>query len=195
MNKNGKRGIPTEYAGTRFRSRLEARWAHFFTAVGWRWEYEPFDLDGYIPDFLILGDAPVLVEVKPKVHHKDLAPIASNMPEGDWVACLAVGVSPFIPAEHPWEGGVAGAITAWDDWFPKGSTHPQSDGYYTSWAFWERCGTCDNICIWRAAGQNNWPCGCDNHPLGTTFGWRPGESILGELWAESRNKTQWMSVR
>jgi hypothetical protein len=33
--------IVTEYAGARFRSRLEARWAAFFDLCGWRWEYEP----------------------------------------------------------------------------------------------------------------------------------------------------------
>ena len=58
--------IPTTYAGIRFRSRLEATWAAFFTAVNWPWEYEPLDYDGYIPDFLLtLGRGQVLVEVKP----------------------------------------------------------------------------------------------------------------------------------
>jgi hypothetical protein len=57
--------IPTRYAGRRFRSRLEARWAAFFDLVGWRWEYEPFDLSGWIPDFVLIGAATTLVEVKP----------------------------------------------------------------------------------------------------------------------------------
>lgn len=62
------RGIPTLYAGTRFRSRLEARWAAFFDLAGWRWEYEPIDLDGWIPDFMLLGNKhQVLVEVKPHI--------------------------------------------------------------------------------------------------------------------------------
>ena len=48
--------IETFYHGCRFRSRLEARWAVFFDALGVPWEYEPegFDLgDGtyYLPDF------------------------------------------------------------------------------------------------------------------------------------------------
>lgn len=58
-------GIPTEFAGARFRSRLEAKWAAFFTAMGWDWEYEPLDLDGYIPDFVLRFKRPMLVEVKP----------------------------------------------------------------------------------------------------------------------------------
>lgn len=57
--------IPTKYAGTEFRSRLEARWAAFFDLVGWRWEYEPIDLPGWIPDFMLTGHTNVLVEIKP----------------------------------------------------------------------------------------------------------------------------------
>ncbi|MCC6946120.1 MAG: hypothetical protein IT335_16205, partial [Thermomicrobiales bacterium] len=58
--------IVTEYAGTRFRSRLEARWAAMFDLLKWRWEYEPIDLSGWVPDFAILsGSRPILAEVKP----------------------------------------------------------------------------------------------------------------------------------
>jgi hypothetical protein len=50
--------IETRYKGYRFRSRLEARWAVFFDAVGLAWEYEKegFELsDGtrYLPDFFM----------------------------------------------------------------------------------------------------------------------------------------------
>jgi hypothetical protein len=52
--------------GTRYRSRLEARWAEFFRLLGWCAFYEPFDLDGYIPDFILHGcKKRILVEVKP----------------------------------------------------------------------------------------------------------------------------------
>lgn len=60
------KGIPT--VGPRniqFRSRIEAQWAYIFTEFGWDWEYEPFDLKGYIPDFIInFHDKQLLVEVK-----------------------------------------------------------------------------------------------------------------------------------
>lgn len=60
------RAIPTRYNGVNFRSRLEARWAAFFDLVGWRWEYEPIDLKGWAPDFIIkLPIADVYAEVKP----------------------------------------------------------------------------------------------------------------------------------
>jgi hypothetical protein len=64
------KAIQTVYNGYRFRSRLEARWAVFFDALGIKWEYEPegFEFsDGvkYLPDFL-LTDFGVYAEVKPK---------------------------------------------------------------------------------------------------------------------------------
>ncbi|MFI7073497.1 hypothetical protein [Micromonospora sediminicola] len=48
--------IETRYAGCRFRSRLEARWAVFFDALNIEWEYEPqgYELPSgqvYLPDF------------------------------------------------------------------------------------------------------------------------------------------------
>ena len=65
-NLDGKRrGIPTKYKGIQFRSLLEVRWAHFFDLMGWEYVYEPFDLEGWIPDFLLKGGIEVLVEVKP----------------------------------------------------------------------------------------------------------------------------------
>ena len=50
--------IETVYKGCRFRSRLEARWAVFFDALGVEWEYEPegFELPSgrrYLPDFRV----------------------------------------------------------------------------------------------------------------------------------------------
>jgi hypothetical protein len=49
------KAIETRYKGYRFRSRLEARWAVFFDALGIEYTYEKegFDLDGmwYLPDF------------------------------------------------------------------------------------------------------------------------------------------------
>jgi len=61
------KSIETLYAGHRFRSRLEARWAVFFDAVGAKWEYEPqgYEVNGipYLPDFL-LPDLRTFVEVK-----------------------------------------------------------------------------------------------------------------------------------
>jgi hypothetical protein len=69
--------IATLYDGIEYRSRLEARWGAFFDHIGWKFTYEPFDGNGYIPDFLIHGQAPFLVEIKPAVTRADYyAPIA-----------------------------------------------------------------------------------------------------------------------
>jgi hypothetical protein len=62
--------IETHYKGYRFRSRLEARWAVFFDALGIKWEYEPegYDLGEagwYLPDFW-LPQVDMWAEVKPK---------------------------------------------------------------------------------------------------------------------------------
>jgi hypothetical protein len=61
------RAIETRYAGCRFRSRLEARWAVFFDTLGVEWEYEPqgfkIGTSYYLPDFL-LTHCGTWVEVK-----------------------------------------------------------------------------------------------------------------------------------
>ncbi len=63
------RAIETRYKQHRFRSRLEARWAVFFDALGIEWEYEAegYDLGAagwYLPDFWLPG-AGFHAEVKP----------------------------------------------------------------------------------------------------------------------------------
>lgn len=61
------KAIETRYAGCRFRSRLEARWAVFYERMGIKWEYEPqgFLIDGqpYLPDFW-LPEHETWIEIK-----------------------------------------------------------------------------------------------------------------------------------
>jgi hypothetical protein len=66
------KSLPTTYNGSTFRSRAEARWAVFFTNMGWEWTYENQgyeleDGDFYLPDFEItLPNADkYFAEVKP----------------------------------------------------------------------------------------------------------------------------------
>ena len=69
-----KFGIPTTYRGVRFRSRLEVRYAVFFDEVSWPWQYEPLDLSGYCPDFVLgFEQGDVLFEVKGSVEELDVA--------------------------------------------------------------------------------------------------------------------------
>ena len=57
MDDTSIKAIETHYDGYRFRSRLEARWAVFFNAVGLEYQYEMegFEMEGvrYLPDFYI----------------------------------------------------------------------------------------------------------------------------------------------
>lgn len=66
------KAIETVYKGYKFRSRLEARWAVFFDALGieYQYEHEGFDLGKagwYLPDFFIvdLSGKRWYLEVKP----------------------------------------------------------------------------------------------------------------------------------
>ena len=68
---SGIPAIETRAYGCRFRSRLEARWAVFFTTAGFIWEYEPegaaLPSGNYLCDFKVTGPngVQVWVEVKP----------------------------------------------------------------------------------------------------------------------------------
>ena len=76
--------IETTYAGHRFRSRLEARWAVFFDRLGVAWNYEPqgFKIQGasgtwnWLPDFY-LPELEVWVEVKGDAEALDWTMIAT----------------------------------------------------------------------------------------------------------------------
>lgn len=67
------KAIETIYDGHRFRSRLEARWAVFLSALGirWKYEFEGFVLqtgEYYLPDFwLPKFNGGMYVEVKPDI--------------------------------------------------------------------------------------------------------------------------------
>jgi len=79
------RGIPTVYRGVRMRSRLEARWAAMFDLLHWPWQYEPFDLEGYIPDFSLSFDAgPLVLEIKPEIEIEALRQHVRKILAGGW---------------------------------------------------------------------------------------------------------------
>lgn len=91
------RAIETAYAGHRFRSRLEARWAVFFDTLGLRWQYEPEgfeigmgggDIRYYLPDFY-LPDHETWVEVKGKIESDDLILLAA--------CCVDPWSGPILP--------------------------------------------------------------------------------------------------
>lgn len=97
------KAIQTRYKGYHFRSRLEARWAVFFDALGLEWEYEPegFELpDGtrYLPDFLLSGagcrqGGGLCVEVKPTRDFSDFEK-ARSFSKASGCAVLCAGGMP-----------------------------------------------------------------------------------------------------
>jgi len=105
------KAIETAYAGCRFRSRLEARWAVFFNALGIEWQYEPegFEigtgygpcdcggpqcfcdntlLTRYLPDFYLPRDK-LWIEVKGVIDSDPLLKLA--------VHCLDPWSGPTLP--------------------------------------------------------------------------------------------------
>jgi hypothetical protein len=99
------KAIETRYAGCRFRSRLEARWARFFDFIGVRWKYEKegFDLGksgAYLPDFW-LPDLGIWYEIKGVLHwdESEKSPELELMKvfRDNGVACC---LSEGLPGEH-----------------------------------------------------------------------------------------------
>lgn len=103
------RAIETRYAGCRFRSRLEARWARFFDFIGVRWEYEKegFNLgksEAYLPDFW-LPDLGIWYEIKGVLHWVDRTPEFKTSPELELMRSfrdhgVACCLSEGLPGEH-----------------------------------------------------------------------------------------------
>ena len=93
--------IQTEYNGYLFRSRLEARWAVFFDAMGIEYEYEPEGIvlsDGslYLPDFY-LPDFKCCFEVKRKSvkgteeEKTAIAKISNGQSTDSWAGIICFG--------------------------------------------------------------------------------------------------------
>lgn len=120
-NEQTIKAIPTRYEGVTFRSRLEARWALFFDAIGTAWEYEPqgYDLgDGmwYLPDFWI-PEWGCYVEIKPTVENTGALVLASMLAEQSRKGVIVImgypnhdqySITYFDP------DGVDGVKTRWD---------------------------------------------------------------------------------
>lgn len=111
------KAIETSYKGYRFRSRLEARWAVFFDALGVKWEYEKegYDLGKYsgwyLPDFW-LPQVSMWAEVKPAtftMHEKLKCMFLSSKTGND---CLLLD---GLPGEKTYDSakGAEFAITAY----------------------------------------------------------------------------------
>lgn len=96
--------IETQYKGYRFRSRLEARWAVFFDALGVQWEYEKegYDLGDfgwYLPDFW-LPQVKSFAEVKPGKFSKIEFSKCLALISGGTYSCILLDVP--VPENTPY---------------------------------------------------------------------------------------------
>jgi hypothetical protein len=177
-------GIPTTYRHYRFRSRIEAKWAAMFDQIGWRWEYEPFDAAGYIPDFIITGDSPMLIEVKSDTSLGELTQHARRVTTataGHWKHDILILGSIL---DHP--------ATDWIDARSPGvlieaENEPNNSGE----ALWTQCGKCQDWAVihsWQSYECR--PCGHHDgdHYIGN-------RAVPREQWARAHNAVQWMNPR
>lgn len=150
--------IETKYAGHRFRSRLEARWAVFFDHLGVEWEYEPegYSVAGraYLPDFRLLSlpyPRPVLFEVKgPPIDDDDYELMLHRLGIEN-VVLVAVGQIPRpdrVAAYGPMDGsGLA-----------RFSSNASPDVLW-----WTVCPSCAAVGTELEALGGQILCGCDGH--------------------------------
>jgi len=173
--------IATEYSGVRFRSRLEAKWAAMFTELRWPWEYEPLDLSGYIPDFIVSlpGRPHLVVEVKPALDFAELEPLAQKICRSGWRGdFLVVGARIFASAGWP----SFGLLGLWD--------REVEDGWQAAdHAEVIDCGACERTSFRHAsAGYRCHACGSDERMAVAA---PPDEEALRRRWGKAANAVQW----
>jgi hypothetical protein len=181
-------GIPTEYKGITMRSRLEARWACVLDLLGLPWEYEPIDLDGYIPDFIVTsqlgwlsGDAPgtLLIEVRPLLEAPDWREPISKIARSGWRgAALVVGA--VLPSARSHPGAARTGVDL--PWWPVGYGHPDVEPSHAEL----------DSCAWLPVGWR-WK---DNYVSSSPppGGWVVFDGHdIGRLWIEAGNRVQWQA--
>lgn len=175
--------IPTTFADTNFRSRLEARWAAFFDLIGWKWTYEPLDAEGYIPDFLIHGEQPFFIEVGPCITREDYLRKAEKPDRAAGSLghdVLVVGVSPFIEEF----AGLMGQFYA---------DQPEEEpGFWWEPGSWSSCAECGQPGVVHSLGTYTVR-PCSHYPGGHINGYSGPD--VERLWREAGNTVQWMSAR
>ena len=183
------KSIPTTFAGVRMRSRLEARWAAFFSACGWRWTYEPFDSDGWTPDFTLhMPTGDIYVEVKPTLTKRVISvfqEVAVPLVQSVGAKALIVGSGPLMG--HRGDGALigfgvdcSGDHSLWD-------TACESDDIVIG-----TCGGggCRGGVIGMSTQSMSWTCwvcgSYDGNPAADAQ-----EAGIDVKWANACNRTQW----
>jgi hypothetical protein len=170
------------------RSRLECKWACVFDQIGWRWEYEPLDFNGWIPDFLIRTKClPLLVEVKPILElelsvtekiERSLGPALCR----DFNVLILGAAAHYFDEFIPYQGWFSETkdLDDYDEPIPP-EYHSFTDGCFT-----DKGGFFCYYGAWHCliTGDTGEDCG---NPLDTED-WEP-------IWARATNATQWKAPR
>lgn len=76
---------------------LEAKWACFFDLCEWSWQYEPCELDRYIPDFILTTPKRLLIEIKPGSTEAELELDEPKTMNSGWVGEYVIaGINPSV---------------------------------------------------------------------------------------------------
>lgn len=181
--------IETRYKGLTFRSRLEATWAAFFDLWGWEglWKYEPIDLNGYIPDFIMdFPWAPLLIEVKPAVALKELWDHADKIEKSGWKHdALIVGAGLFRGEDNDWQQ-VSGLLSQKDFWDVE---QPQDIGWCWGNGIVFRCLRCGLPSVHHA--DHSWNCYICGAYEGNAHIGPLASNETGPLWAKAHTLTRW----
>lgn len=189
------KAIPTVYGARQFRSRLEAKWASFFHEAGWQFEYEPFDLGEWSPDFLLRGRTQVLVEVKPLTAFDEEtgAKMARAATASRWDGeLLLVGVAPLFASDEPkgfhWSCGIGWLGELDFDVLDEGTGYLTASGNFS----FDPCAAC--------IAPNG---SLDFHSNTMSYAGRmfgapykendrpPGADWLKRIWDRAANRVQW----
>ena len=172
------KGIPTIGArGIQFRSRIEAQWAYIFETLEWDWEYEPIDLQGYIPDFIIKfdGDNEILIEIKGDVNiwKEDVyTPHKDKIIKSGWKGQFGILGGAYK------EGSV-------EYWINIGKTFYVIDGGWCQ----------DDLVVRKNNKTHKWSVCCDKDSVQETYQYHTIQMEFSKLWVEAKNKVQWKGIQ
>lgn len=200
------KAIPTTYGRTAFRSRLEAHWAAMFDICGWRWEYEPVDLNGYIPDFVLRFPAGlVLAEVKPGFDTAELTDAAAaKINASGWQTenvnhALIVGSSWSLtdaawPDAGDYSDPIAGCLRqTFGGSIGENGEPVFGECYGWSAAQWHRCHACDKPSLHHLEGV--WSCLICGGADGDRYLKEIASDSLESAWRSAGNRCQWEPLR
>lgn len=172
-----RRGIPTLFHNVLFRSRLEARIAAMFDALKWPWIYEPVDLAGYIPDFVLqFPHAPIAVEVKPETEYEPLKAYAERVTDAGWERELLVVGAAVFPND------VIGVLGDESDVSEGGSLILGPGVVF-------RCINCGTVSLMH--GDMSYRCRASGCYAGAAHVAQLEHGELAALWAAAGNRVQW----